>query len=119
MATATDESQKHAKDAQQGFEACAASVAALTKGFQTIASESADFSRRSLENGAAVVEKFIAAKSLDKVVEVQQIYIREAYEATLTQMNKLGELYMSTTKEAYKPFESQLSQFWGRFTNGK
>ena len=80
---------------------------ALTKGFQEIATEVADYSRKSFEESTAVVEKAFAAKSFDKAIEVQTDFAKGAYEAYVGQIAKIGEMYMNTAKEAYKPFEGQ------------
>jgi hypothetical protein len=101
---------------KDSVDAYVASATALSKGFQTITAEAVDFSRKSFERGTEAFEKATAAKSLDKALEVQQGYAREAYEAFLGQMNKFGELYLATAKEAYKPFESKLAGFTPKVT---
>jgi hypothetical protein len=94
---------------KDSVDAYVTSATAVSKGFQTIAAEAVDFSRKSFERGTEAFEKASAAKSFDKALEVQQGYAKEAYEAFLGQMNKFGELYLATAKEAYKPFESKLA----------
>jgi hypothetical protein len=96
---------------KEGFDAYVASATAMTRGFQAIAQESADYSKRSFERGSAAMEQILAAKSLDKAIEAQQGFAKEAYENFVGQWNKIGEMYMSAAKEAYKPFESQVAQF--------
>ncbi len=108
-----DQFQTIGKD---NFEATVASATALTKGFQEIATEVADFSRKSFEDSTAVVEKAFAAKSVDKALEVQTDFAKGAYEAYVGQMTKIGEMYMNAAKEAYKPFEGQFAQFTGKPT---
>jgi len=106
-----DQFQAIGKD---NFEASVTAATALTKGFQEIATEVADYSRKSFEDSTAVVEKAFAAKSLDKALEVQSDYAKGAYEAYVGRMTKIGEIYMNAAKEAYKPFEGQFSQFTGK-----
>jgi phasin family protein len=96
---------------KEGFEAWIASATALTKGYQAVAQEVAEFSRKSLELSTQTFEKAVAARSFERVIEVQQGYAKEAYESALAQANKLGELYVAAAKEAYKPFESSLAPF--------
>lgn len=96
---------------KEGFEAYIASATALTKGFQSIAAESTDFSRKSFEKGAQAFEKVLSANSIEKAFEVQQGYAKEAFEAYVGQINKIGELYLAAAKEAYRPFESKFAQF--------
>ncbi len=96
---------------KDGYEALVASTTALTKGFQAIAQEATDFSRKSFEKSTEVVEKATATKSFEKALEVQQGYAKEAYEAFVAQAAKMNELYVATAKEAYKPFEASLAAF--------
>jgi phasin family protein len=106
---------KNFEDAQnfgkEGFEAWVASATAVTKGVQAVAQEVAEFSRKSLELSTQTFEKAATARSVERVVEVQQGYAKEAYEAALAQANKLGELYVATAKDAFKPFEASLAAF--------
>lgn len=103
-----DNIQAMSKD---GIEAGIASATAVTKGFQEVATEVADFSRKSFEDSSSVVEKALAAKSFDKALEVQSDFAKTAYEAYVGQLTKIGEIYLNTAKEAYKPFEGQVAQF--------
>ena len=96
---------------KNGYEAYIASATALTKGLQNIAQEATDFSRKSFEKGTEVVEKATATKSIEKALEVQQGYAKEAYEAFVAQATKMNELYVATAKEAFKPFEASLAAF--------
>ena len=108
MIKSFEEFQALGKD---GIEAYVASATALTKGFQTIAQEAADFTRKSFEKGTAAFERAAATKSFDKALEVQQGYAKEAYEAFVAQATKLGELYVATAQEAYKPLEASFKTF--------
>lgn len=96
---------------KEGFEAAVASSTALTKGFQAIAQEVADFSKKSFELSTATVEKATAARSFERVLEVQQGYAKEAYESFVAQSSKLSEMYVAAAKEAYKPFEASMAAF--------
>lgn len=108
MMKSYEEFQSFGKD---GFEAYVASSNALTKGFQAMAQEAADFSRKSLEKGTAAFEKLSAVKSFDKAIEAQQAFAKESYEAAVAQMSKMNELYLATAKEAFKPFEASFAAF--------
>jgi hypothetical protein len=102
-----DEMQQFGKD---NMEATMKSFGALSKSMQAIAVEMADYSKKVFEQGTAATEKLIGAKSLEKAVEVQSDYVKSAYEGFVAEATKLGELYTSLAKEAYKPFESQLGK---------
>jgi hypothetical protein len=103
----TDQMQKFGKD---GMDMAMASFGAWSKNAQAIASELADYSKKSIEGSAAALEKLMSAKSLDKAMEVQNEYLRSSYEDFVAQSAKLGELYAALAKEAYKPFEGILGQ---------
>ena len=108
MIKSFEEFQSLGKD---GFQAYAASASALTRGFQAMAQDAADFSRKSFETSTAAVERAAAAKSIETALEVQQGYAKEAYDAFVGQMSKFGELYLATAKEAYKPLEASFQAF--------
>lgn len=82
------------------------SFASLSKGFQAIAAEATEYSKKSFETGNAAIEKLVAAKSLEKAIEIQTDYAKQAYEGFVAQATKLGELYAEVAKDAYKPYES-------------
>ncbi len=95
-----DEFQKFAEGQ---IEAASTAAASLAKGFQTIAAETTDYSRKSLEANSAYVEKLLGAKSLDDAIQTQSEYAKSAYEGFVTQATKIGEIYTSLAKEAFKP----------------
>ena len=96
---------------KEGVEAFIAAATAMAKGYQAMAQEVAEYSRKSLELSTQTFEKAVTARSIERVLEVQQGYAKEAYEAALAQANKLGELYVAAAKDAYKPFEANLAAF--------
>jgi len=77
---------------------------AWAKNTQAIATEVADYSKKSFEKSAAAFEKLIGAKSLEKAMEVQTEYLRSSYEELVVVTAKIGELYADLVREAYKPF---------------
>ena len=81
------------------------SFGAFSRGFQTLAGETAGFSKRSFEDGAAHLEKLMGAKSIDVALEAQSDYLRSSYEKAIGQAARFGELYLDLVKEAAKPFE--------------
>lgn len=107
MSTTTDQMQKFSKDS---LDMALASLGAWTKNAQAIATEVADYSKKSFEDSAAVWEKLMGAKSLEKAMEVQSQYLKSSYEDFVAESTKLGELYADFAKEAYKPFESMMAK---------
>jgi hypothetical protein len=103
-----EEFQKLSKD---NVELAAKNFATFQKSAQAIAVEVADYSKKSFEDGSAAFEQLIGAKSLDKAIEVQTTYFKNAYEAFVAEATKLGGLYSDLAKDAYKPFENSFGKF--------
>ena len=82
----------------------------VSKGWQAIATEFADYSKKSFEDGSAALEKLFGAKSLEKAIEVQSDYVKTTYEGFIAEATKLGELYTDLAKETYKPYEGLLAK---------
>jgi hypothetical protein len=102
--------QKMGKD---NVEAALKSFDAYAKNMQTIAQEVADYSKRSVDEGTKTVEKLFGAKSFDNAIEIQNTYLKSAYEGFVSQTAKLGSLYVDLARETYKPFESQIAKATG------
>jgi hypothetical protein len=108
MINGFDDIQKFGKD---NVDTALKSVGAVSKGFQAIAAEAADYTKKSFEAGSSAFEKLLGAQSLDKAVEVQSDYLRSAYEGYVGQMTKVGEIVTDMTKDAYKPYETIFGKF--------
>jgi hypothetical protein len=102
-----DDIQKYGKD---NMDATVKAWGQVSKNVQAIAAETADYSKKSFEEGSAALEKLLGAKSLDKAIEIQTSYAKTAYEGFVAQATKMGELYAGLAKETYKPFESFVSK---------
>ena|SRR5262245_7204226 len=98
-----DDMQKVGKD---NMDASMKSFGAVSKSFQAIAVETADYAKKAFEQGSAATERLAAAKSFDKVMEVQADYLKGAYEAFVAQSAKVGQLYVDLAQELYKPLEA-------------
>ncbi len=92
------------------IDAATAAASALTKSVQQIATEAADFSKKTFETQSAYVEKLIGSKSVDSVIQVQQDHAKASYETLVAQATKMGELYTGLAKEAFKPVEAVVAK---------
>ena len=99
--------QKFGKD---NVDTCMKQFGTVSKGWQAIATEFADYSKKTFEDGSAALEKLFGAKSLEKAIEVQSEYVKTTYEGFVAEATKLGELYTDLAKESYKPFEGFLAK---------
>lgn len=75
------------------------------KGWQAIAAEMTDYSKRAFEDGTATFEKLASAKSVEQAVEIQTSFAKRAYDDYMHQVTKIGGMYSSLAKDAYKPVE--------------
>jgi hypothetical protein len=99
----------------QGKEQSSAAAAATTcfaETLQTIATETADYSKKTFENNSAFMEKLLGAKSYDTAIQIQSEYWKTAYASFVAQATKIGELYSSLAKEAFKPVETAVSKVY-------
>ena len=90
---------------QAQMENASMSVNVFSKSFQTLATETANYSKQSMEASSRFVEKLFSVKSVDGAVELQTEYARQAYEAFVTQATRVGGILSTMTKEAFKPME--------------
>jgi hypothetical protein len=93
------------KAGKEGISKALESFGALSRGLQTFASETAGFSKKSLEDGAAHVETLLGAKSIDVAFEAHTDFLRSSYEKAVGQVARFGELYLDLVKETARPFE--------------
>jgi len=75
------------------------------KGWQAIAAEMGDYSKRAFEDGTATFEKLMSARSLEQAFEIQTSYAKRAYDDYMHQLTKIGSMYTNLAKDAYKPVE--------------
>jgi hypothetical protein len=97
-----DTIQKFSKD---NADAALKSFGVVSKGAQAIAVETADYAKKSFEQSTATLEKLVGAKTLDKAIEIHTDFLKTAYEGFVAQSTKVGELYASLAKDAFKPYE--------------
>jgi hypothetical protein len=76
-----------------GLPATIAPAEPLPVGLQTIASAYRDYTQKSLAEATSFVEKLAAARSLDKAVEVQAEFARQACETFAADSRKIRTLY--------------------------
>jgi phasin family protein len=107
MATQFEDFQKISKDQMEQFSATAASVA---RGFQAIATETTDYSKRSIESTSSFVEKLFGAKSVDTAIQLQSEFAKAQMEGFIAQATKIGEIYKDIAKEAFKPVEAAMAK---------
>jgi phasin family protein len=107
MQKASEDFQKMGKD---NYDAMVRSYGELNKSFQAIASRWTDFSKRSFEDSTRAWEQMIGAKSIEQAFEIQTNYVKKAYDNWMAEMSKIGEMYSSAARDAYKPVEQAMAK---------
>ena len=102
-----EEFQKVGKD---GFDAAVRSFGEVNKGFQAIAAEVTDYSKKAFEDSTRAFEQLIGAKTIEQAIEIQSQYAKKAYDGYVAEMSKLGEMYVGLAKDAYKPVEAAFTK---------
>ena len=87
--------------AAQPAEAAEAALVSL----QTIANAYGDYSKKSFEQTSAFVAKLACARSLDKALELQTAFAREAYETFVAESRRIRELQGELAKQRLQQLE--------------
>ena len=98
------------KKSKENMDTILKSYASMTKAFQAIATEAADYSKKAFEDSVAHIEKISSVKSVEAAVELQTSYVKSAYEGYIAEATKLGEMYADLAKDAYKPYEAPVAK---------
>ena len=103
-----EEIQQYGKEQ---FDTAVASATSLQSGYQAIATKMGYYTKKSMEDGQAFVEKLSGVKSLDKAIEVQTEFAKSAYESFVAESQTIAEMYADLAKQSFKPFEGMVSKF--------
>ena len=101
------------KFGKEQLEATQSALTEVAKGLQAIATEAGDYSKKSLADGSAYVEKLVGVKKLDEAISLQTEFAKSSYEGFVAQATKFGEMYQAVAKEAFKPVEGALAKLQG------
>jgi phasin family protein len=113
---ATQEQVKRAGEdfqeaARTGLEAANLSFGKVNRGFQAIAAEMTEYSKKALEDVAQAWEQLLRARSFGDVVDIQTRYAQRAFNTHTAEMSRLAELYRDIASNAAKPIEQNAKRF--------
>jgi hypothetical protein len=91
----------------------------FTTTLQTIFTEAADYTKKSVEARLALGEKLLGAKSLESVIQIQTAYARTAYDDFVGQATKMGELHSDLAKAAFRPAAQAIAAMQGTMQGTK
>lgn len=99
-------------DFQKGsVEAFMASAGVFAKGFEKAASSQASFVKEQFEEGVATAKAAAASKSVQEAIELQNEFVRNAFEKNLGHATKLADHWTSVAKEAADPLSKRYGEF--------
>jgi hypothetical protein len=86
----------------------------VAKGFQAIAAETSEYSKKSFQDAVTHMETLASAKSFETVFELQSGFVKSYYEGFIAQATKMNEMYVDLAKTAYKPYEAPIAKATGK-----
>ena len=98
-----DDANLYGKDAMDSL---LKSYSAATKGFQAIATETAEYSKKAYEANMAHMEALMTVKSLETAIELNTSFAKTSIEGYLAELNKLGEMYSDIARQTYAPAQA-------------
>jgi hypothetical protein len=104
------EKQEPCLDGNKHADPAVASETPLSVDFQTLATAYGNYTKKSFEQTQAFVEKLSGVRSLDKAVEIQTEFAKQAYETFVTESQKIRELYRGLAKQNLRPFEGIIAK---------
>jgi hypothetical protein len=78
------------------------------KGWQAIAAEMTDYTKRSFEESTATFEKLLSAKSVEQAIEIQTGFRQARLRRLHASVVEDRRMYAELAKEAYKPVEKAM-----------
>jgi hypothetical protein len=95
--------QEFQKAAERGLEAASQSFSETNKGFQALAAEMTDYSKRAFDDAMRTWEQMIGVKSVEKAFDIQSQYVKRVYENHMAELSKLAEMYTAMVRNASTP----------------
>jgi len=81
------------------------------KGFETLHSEIFAFTKQSVDDSLAATRAVLGSKSVQEAIEHQTDFARSAFDTYVGEVNRLNEIVLSTTKQAFEPIQGRI-QAW-------
>jgi phasin family protein len=106
-------------DSRKNFEAAVASVAAATKGAETLGAHAVAFSKKAVEDQMTAAKTLAGAKSIQEVVELQTSLAKSAFETYVAEMNSMAETVAASVKESAAPLNERVTAFVERIQTSR
>lgn len=94
------------KKSKETMDAMLKSYAEVAKGYQAIAAEASEYSKKSFQDLTSHMEALSGVKSVETAFELQSSFLKSSYEGYIAEANKLSGMYSDLAKTMYKPYEA-------------
>ena len=89
-------------------EAYMKSATVAGKGIESINSEIYSFSKDAIEDSIVASKAILGSKSIHEAFELQTGYAKSAFEAYVSELTKVSDLFTSATKETFAPLQGRV-----------
>ena len=103
--------EDYQRAAQSGIEAANRAFGEMNRGFQSVAAEMTNYTKKSIEDVFRAWEQLASARSLPEVINVQTRYAQTAVESYMHQFSRITELCLDAARNASKPVQEAGRQF--------
>jgi hypothetical protein len=97
--------------AGQSFEAAGRSLSEVNRGFQAIAAEMTEYSKKAFDDAIRTWEQLIGVKSLEQAIQIQSQYAKRVFENHMAELSKFGEMGLGMVRDASKPGQQASKRF--------
>jgi phasin family protein len=109
---AVAEANTHSK---KNLEAVVAAVSAAARGAETLGAEAVAYSKAAFETQVNNAKALAAAKTPQELFELQTAFAKGAFEAYVSEVGKISELWTASFKESVAPINARVSDVVGKF----
>lgn len=88
-----------------GGDGAASAASSFAGSIRMFADEAIEYSKTSLQGGAAFIERLRGAKSLESVIQIQSDYAKSAYAGFVAYLVKMSDRYCNQFKRVSTPIE--------------
>jgi phasin family protein len=96
---------------KETVEAYLKAVNVAGKGAETLHNEIFAYSKQSFEDTVAATKALMSSKSVHEAFELQTDFAKTAFDGYVSQLTKIGELMVATTKDSIQPIQGRV-QAW-------
>jgi phasin family protein len=90
-------------------EACLKAATTAGKGVETLHDEIYTYSKAAVEDTLAQTKALMGTKSVSEAFELQSGFAKSAFDSYVTEVSKISELMLATTKQTFEPFQGRFA----------